>query len=148
MTAKLATRRRKARATDADYLALVRAFPLCPIRDDREYEAAAAIIDGLAVRSEGTLTTGEQAYLDTLTLLVQDYDDRHFRETAAKLTPRQLLKYLMAEKGMRPVDLANVLGGNTAEASFLIHGDRDMSKTHIRKLAAYFKVDPGLFLSQ
>lgn len=116
--------------------------------DHSEYEAAAAIIDRLAVRPEGSLSAGEQAYLDTLTLLVQDYDHRHIRETAARLTPRELLKYLMAEKEMRPVDLAKVLGGNRAAASFLIHGDRELSKAHIRTLAAYFKVDPGLFFSE
>ena len=62
------------------YMALVRAFALRPIRNRREYDAAAAaIVDRLAVRPEGSLDPGEQDYLDTLTLLIQAYDDEHFQ---------------------------------------------------------------------
>ncbi len=164
LTIKLASRRRRSRKADDDYAALVREFPLRPIRHDGEYRAAAALIDRLAARPEERLTSyeqanieilpprpkemltnGEEAYRDTLALLVEDYDDRMLRETATKLTPQQLLKYLMAEKGMRPVDVANVVGGNAATASYFIDGESYISKNDYRNLAAYFKLDPGLF---
>lgn len=142
--------RRPARATpDADYAALLAEFPLRPIRDAREYEAAAAILDRLAVRPEsgrGAPSRGERDYFDTLTLLVERYDDEHARAATADLTPLQALRFLMAEHGMRTVDLGNVLGGNRALASLILNGKRALSKTHIRILAEYFKVEPGLFL--
>ncbi len=46
---------------------------------------------------------------------------------------------------MNVSDLGKVLGNKTA-ASLVLSGKRELSKAHIRKLAARFKVDPGLFL--
>ena len=42
-----------------------------PLRCERDYDAAAAVLDNLAVRPEGSLGAGEQDYFDTLTLLVE-----------------------------------------------------------------------------
>jgi antitoxin component HigA of HigAB toxin-antitoxin module len=46
---------------------------------------------------------------------------------------------------MSSADLAKVLGNKTA-ASLILNGKRELSKAHIRSVAARFKVDPGLFL--
>ncbi len=135
------------KSMDPAYSELFREFPLMPIRTASDYGAAAQIVDRLAVRAEGTLMPGELAYFETLTLLVRDYDDRNFRDSMRKLSPREALEFLMEQRSMRPVDLAEVLGGNRAEASLLINGDRELSKSHIRTLSDYFRVDPGLFLS-
>lgn len=137
--------RGKTRTVRDDYMELIREFPLRPIRHAREYQTAAAVLDRLAVRPEGTLTAGEQDYLETLTLLVADYDDRHFQLKTARRTPLQNLKYLMAEAGMRTADLGDLLG-NRPLASLILNGHRQLSKTHIRILTDYFKVEPGLFL--
>jgi antitoxin component HigA of HigAB toxin-antitoxin module len=55
------------------------------------------------------------------------------------------LKYLMQESGMTQADLGRLLG-NRALASLILNGHRQLSKTHIRKLANYFKIPPALFL--
>lgn len=128
-----------------DYLKLIREFPLRPIRTNREYNAAAAILDRLAVQPEGSLSRGEQDYLDTLTLLVEAYDDAHVQLKAARLDPLDALKYLMDESGMTQAELGRLLG-NPALASLILNGHRAMSKTHIRILADHFKVEPGIFL--
>jgi antitoxin component HigA of HigAB toxin-antitoxin module len=36
--------------------------------------------------------------------------------------------------------------GNRALASLILRGQRQLSKSHIRKLADHFKVSPALFL--
>ena len=128
-----------------DYLELIRAFPLRPIHSEREYKAAARVLDRLAVRPEGTLTPGEKDYFETLTLLVADYDERHFQLKTAQLSPLETLKYLMTESGMKSADLGRLLG-NRALASLILNGHRQLSKTHIRILADHFKVEPSLFL--
>jgi len=84
------------------YLALIDIFPLRPLRSAREYDAAAAVLDRLAVRPEGSLGPGEQDYFDTLTMLVEAYDrddDNHEKEQRDPLT---ILRYLMQESGMTP----------------------------------------------
>lgn len=129
----------------ADYIALVREFPLRPIRTRRAYKTATAIADRLAVRVEGTLSQGEQDYLDTLTLLIEAYDDEHFAIETRNLKPLDVLKYLMDQAGMITADLGRLLG-NKPLASLILNGHRALSKTHIRILSDYFKVEPGLFL--
>jgi HTH-type transcriptional regulator/antitoxin HigA len=137
--------RRKRASIDADYLALVRRFPLRPIRGPRDYDAAADMLDGLVTKDENELTAGERDYLDTLTLLVERYDDEHYQMPLARKTPAETLKYLMEQSGMGVADLGRVIGSQPA-ASMVLHGRRELSKSQIRKLAGHFKVEPGLLL--
>ena len=127
------------------YLALIDRFPLRPLRSGRDYDAAVAVLDALAVRAEGSLDAGEQDYFDTLTMLVEAYDQEHHAADEEKRDPLAMLKYLMEESGMAQADLGRLLG-NRALASLLLNGHRHLSKSHIRKLAEHFKVSPALFL--
>ena len=127
------------------YLALIDVFPLRPLRCERDYDAAVEVLDTLAVRPEGSLDSGEQDYLDTLTMLVHEYDREHHDVAAEPCDPLTMLKYLMQESGMTQADLGRLLG-NRALASLILNGHRRLSKSHIRKLADHFKVSPALFL--
>ncbi len=64
---------------------------------------------------------------------------------ATRLAPLAALKFLVAEHGMTASDLGRLLGNRTTGAAIL-SGRRSLSKTHIKKLAGHFKVQPGLFL--
>jgi HTH-type transcriptional regulator / antitoxin HigA len=129
-----------------DYLDLILEFPLRPLRSEREYKTAIAVLDRMAVRPEGSLSPGEQDYLETLTLLVEAYDEQHFKIQTAHLGPVEMLKYLMEQSGMKRADLGRLLG-NKPLASLILNGQRGLSKTHIRILADHFKVEPSLFLT-
>ena len=139
---KKATRR----LPDPAYLALIRRFPLRPLRSDADYELAVRVLDTLVVRPEGSLGFGEQDYLDTLTMLVEAYDNEHHAFAVKKYEPLSMLKYIMQESETTQADLGRLLG-NRALASLILNGHRELSKSHIRKLAAHFKVSPALFLS-
>src|SRR5260370_42218325 len=104
-----------------------------------------SVLDALAVRPEGSLDAGEQDYLDTLTMLVEAYDREHYDVDAEDRDPLTMLKYLMQESGMAQGDLGRLLG-NRALASLILNGHRQLSKSHIRRLADHFKVSPALFL--
>jgi HTH-type transcriptional regulator/antitoxin HigA len=133
----------KGRPTPA-YLALIDVFPLRPLRSERDYDAAVAVLDTLAVRSESSLDPGEQDYFDTLTMLVEAYDlDYHDVDTEQR-EPLTMLKYLMQESGMSQTDLGRLLG-NRALASVILNGHRHLSKAPICKLADHFKLSPALF---
>ncbi len=127
------------------YLALIGNFPLRPLRSERDYNAALAILDTLAVRPEGSLDPGEQDYLDTLTMLVEAYDREQHDFASEHPDPLTMLKYVMHESGMTQADLGRLLG-NRALASLILNAHRQLSKSHIRKLASHFKVSPALFL--
>ena len=129
----------------AGYLALIQSFPLRPLRSEREYEAALTVLDSLAVRPEGSLDPGEQDYFDTLTMLVEAYDREHYVTEMEHCDPLTMLKDLMEGSGMTQAELGRLLG-NRSLASQILLGHRQLSKTHIRKLADHFKVSPALFL--
>jgi HTH-type transcriptional regulator/antitoxin HigA len=127
------------------YLALVKRFPLVSIKDERHYDEAVAFLKKLAIRDEGTLDTGEAAYLDALTFFVEDYENKHHRIEARQMTPLEALKYLLEESGMKPADLGRVLG-NRSLATQILKAHRELSKANIVALANHFHVGPGLFL--
>jgi antitoxin component HigA of HigAB toxin-antitoxin module len=58
--------------------------------------------------------------------------------------PRAVLKYLLKESGMTQADLGRLLG-HRALAPLILTGRRQLSKSHIRKLAKHFQVSPVLF---
>src|SRR6185312_10938285 len=121
---KSATIRRP--ASDS-YMALIRRLPLRPIRNDRDYTAAVGVLNRLALRDEGTLDPGEQDYLETLTLLVESYDDRQFRIDTSDVTPLELLKHLMENRQMSVGDLGRVVGSQPL-ASMILAGTREISR--------------------
>ena len=125
------------------YLDLVRRFPLRPIRTKAEYARATGVIDGLAVREERTLSRDERDYLETLALLVEEYESRH-RPAATPAEPLDVLRHLMEAHGMNTSDLGRVLGSKGV-ASEVLNGKRSLSKAHMAKLAEKFHVDAGVF---
>ncbi len=62
--------------TSDRYFALVREFPLRPLRTDAELDRAIAIIDRLLAR--GALAHDEDDYLDVLSDLVEKYEDERY----------------------------------------------------------------------
>jgi HTH-type transcriptional regulator / antitoxin HigA len=126
-----------------DYLRLVRRFPLRPLRNQKEYDIAASILDELVLRDN--LSKGEADYLDALSTFVESYDDKHFPVEPEHLKPLDMLRFLMEQTDMSSAGLAKLLGSRSA-ASMILSGKRAMSKTHIRKLATRFKLDANVFL--
>lgn len=129
------------------YLALVRRFPLRPIRGEQEYEAASEVLDRLAVREERTLDAGERDYLETLEMLIEAYDAQQFTGGGKARTPLQWLKSLMATAGTTPAALQRVLGMSQPQVSLILNGKRGISKASIVKLAAHYHVDPSIFIA-
>jgi HTH-type transcriptional regulator/antitoxin HigA len=101
------------------------------------------MLDRLATASEGSLSRGEQDYLDTLTLLVEDYDRRH-RPVENEPDAIMVLKHLMEANDMTVSDLGDLLGSK-GNASEVLSGKRSLSKSHMAKLAARFGLDVSLF---
>lgn len=129
---------------DRGYLALVRRFPLRPIRTKRELAQALKIAGHLATYDEGTLSRGEQDYLDTLTVLIEDYQRRH-DERLPEVPPLSMLRHLMEEREMNITDLGRVIGSQS-NASLILSGKRPISRRVMRLLAEYFGVSASVFV--
>jgi HTH-type transcriptional regulator / antitoxin HigA len=128
-----------------DYFQLVKTFPLCAIRNDADHQAAVRMLRKLLVEASRKPTTGEEDYIDALTILVQEYEAKSHKIDYGTKSPMAILKHLMEERGMNVNDLANVIGSQP-NASLILSGKRNLSKASIRKLAEYFTVSPALFL--
>lgn len=128
------------------FLDLVKAFPLKPIRTDADHEAASRTLRQLVgSKPEEEFLPGERDYLESLSILVHDYQQKHRMQTLASCSPSEILQHLMNENGMNVTDLGEVIGSRSA-ASMIVHGRRSPSRTHILRLADRFGVDPSLFL--
>ena len=129
--------------TEDRYLDLVRRFPLRPLRTDADLDAAVVVVDELIDRPKHSAP--EQDYLDVLSDLVEAYE--------AEAVPMQpvgdadMLRFLIEQKSVTQV--ATAVGAGIAESTIseVLAGKRQLNRTQIGKLARYFHVDPGVFLS-
>ncbi len=129
---------------DRRYWELVRQFPLRPLHSKRMLDQAMKISGHLATYDEGTLSQGEQDYLDTLTVLIEDYQRRHPAELP-KVTPLAMLKHLLEQHDMNITDLGSVVGSQS-NASLILSGKRAISKRVMGLLSERFGVAPSVFL--
>jgi HTH-type transcriptional regulator/antitoxin HigA len=118
------------------------ALPPLVIASDAEYRRMQKTVDELAIC--GKLNKGQQRYLETLTILVEDYERKHHAIDTAAGGPTGVLKFLMREHGMSTRDLGRILG-QPQLGSKILRGERALSKEHIRRLCQHFSVNPSLF---
>jgi HTH-type transcriptional regulator / antitoxin HigA len=129
---------------DRAYLALIRRFPLRPIRTEAELDAASAIIDELTGRDD--LSSTESDYLDVLGDLVEKYEDEHVE--MPHVSDAAMLRSLMEETGVRQAAVARGTGISKSVLSLVLNGKRDPTREHIEALSTYFGVDPAAFLGR
>jgi HTH-type transcriptional regulator/antitoxin HigA len=123
------------------YHALVAMLPPRPIHDDVELTNATEMIDRLAGFD---LNADQEDYLEAISTFVEAYEANRFpMEDFA--TPLEALKALLEQRGMSASDLGRILGNRTL-GSAILAGRRALSKAHVKTLADYFKMEPGLFL--
>ena len=131
-------------ASTDDYLDLVKAFPLRVIRGDREHQEAVVVLSRLVGRENAKLSSGARQYADALARFIEDYDQRGYPMLRTKRSPLEKLKYVMAESGMTPGELAKVLGASQPLTSHILTGKRNLTAAHMRKLGEYLKIAPSV----
>src|SRR6266567_6902394 len=89
------------------------------------------------------LTPEEHELAELLTVLIGEYEERRY--PIRKASPQQNLRHLMEARNLTQKDLWRIFGskGITSE---VFHGKRSISKTHAKKLAAFFHVSADLFI--
>ena len=117
--------------------------PIRPIRTEADYDRAAAELDELVLRDD--LARDEQDRMEVLTALIAHYDDAHYPLAADDRPLPERLRSLMASAGVTPAQLGDIIGSRPA-ASMALSGKRELSKSHIRRLAAHFKMSPAYFI--
>jgi len=126
--------------SSSTYIELLKAFPPRPINSEEEFLATQEVIDSLIDR--GTLTPDEKDYLNVLGSLVYEYEQK--RESIPDIHGVELLKALLDEFGLRQKDLVPIFKTESI-VSAVLNGQRQLTVSHIRKLAEFFHTSPAGF---
>src|SRR6266508_3328514 len=120
--------------TNSDtYFALVKRHPLKSIRNEKELDAAHAVVDAL-LRED--LNEGGQTYLDALSDLVIVYESEH--HAVPPLPPHELLEHMLNERSMSQADLSRATGLAKATVSDLVTGKRIFTVHQMNIVASVF----------
>ena len=133
-----ATRRKK---VPGSYLALIQAFPLRPIRSEKELDEAIKVVSALATRPD--LDPGEEDYLDVLSDLVEKYETAN--HPMGPLPDGAMLRHLVESRGVTQTAVAKATGIKDSAISEVLAGKRQLSRANVEKLAHYFHVSPAAF---
>lgn len=122
-------------AVSPAYTALLLKFPPMIIRSDAQNQS---YIDALyeLEQHHASLSAEETELADLLTLLVEDYEEKHF--AIPRSSPREVLLFLMDQHGLTGRDLAD-------DVARALSGEREFSTEIIRRLSEQFGVSPEIF---
>ncbi|HVZ16363.1 MAG TPA: hypothetical protein VG897_04550 [Terriglobales bacterium] len=110
------------------------------IRSQAQNEHYIEVLEQLERKKK--LTKEKQRLAELLTLLISDYEDKHYQLKAAK--PTEIVEELMRANGLRQKDLVDVFGTESI-VSEVLSGKRELNKEHIKRLSERFHVSPAVF---
>ena len=124
------------------YVELLAAAAPRVITNGEELERVSRLAEPLLFR-EGARTPEEEAFLELLLKLIDDYQTQH--SLIPRLKPHELLQAILAEAGLRQADLLDIFGSRS-RVSEAVNGKRPISKVQAEKLGARFCVFPDAFI--
>jgi antitoxin component HigA of HigAB toxin-antitoxin module len=113
------------------------------LENREQYDVILARVDTL-IRRGRSRTPDETKLMRLLSLLIQDYDQRHALAPDDS-TPAERLQHLLEISGKKPADLLPVFG-QRSHVNEALTGKRQISGAQARKLAEIFHLKAGYFL--
>jgi HTH-type transcriptional regulator/antitoxin HigA len=130
-----------ATAVRSEYASLLTNTLPAVIRSAAENERPIAILEELD-RKGNRLRAAERRMADLLTLLIEDFEEKHYALKAS--SPVDVLNELMLANNLKQKDLLDVFG-TPSIVSEVLHGKRQLTTEHIRRLSKRFHVSPEIF---
>lgn len=112
------------------------------IETEEENERMLAEVEKFFEKGED-LSPEEEKVFKLIVKLIEDFEEKAY--PIKKPTPLAMLEHLMDARGLTQKDLWGVFGSKST-ASQVLNGKRELSKAHIKKLAAFFNVSPEMFI--
>lgn len=125
-----------------DYAAVLAKHPPRVIHTEAENEYYTSVLQELDARFD-RLNDAEKDFADLLTLLIEDFESKHYE--LPKASPLDVIRFLMDQHSLKQRDLLDIFG-NASVTSEVLSGKRELSKEHIRKLAARFSIPADMLL--
>jgi len=131
-----------ATAVRSEYAALLSSTLPAVIRSDAENARYIAMLEELDSKGN-RMTAAERRMADLLTLLIEDFEEKHYALRAG--SPVDVLNELMLANGLKQKDMLDVFG-TPSIVSEVLHGKRQLTTEHIRRLSRRFHVSPEVFI--
>jgi HTH-type transcriptional regulator/antitoxin HigA len=131
-----------ATAVRSEYAALLSSALPAVIRSEAENERCIRRLEELD-RKGKQMTAAERRMADLLTLLIEDFEEKHYALKAA--SPVEVLNELMQANNLKQKDMLDVFG-TPSIVSEVLHGKRQLTTEHIRRLSRRFHVSPEVFI--
>jgi len=117
-------------------------IPLHPIRTKRDHKAAVAALNALLDAGGADEANPLSTLVGLLGDLIGDYEDA--RSSAVKVSPAEMLRFLMEQHGLGQSDLPEV--GSQGVVSEILNGKRELNVRQIKLLSKRFHVGAQLFV--
>ncbi|MEH1873219.1 helix-turn-helix domain-containing protein [Nostoc sp.] len=111
------------------------------IKTEEENEKFLETVEELLSRSN--LTLEEDALLELLVKLIEDFEDKHYQLNVS--TPRSRLLHLMEARGLEQSHLVEIIGSSEIVAK-VINGELEITKKQAEALGKFFHIDANLFI--
>jgi HTH-type transcriptional regulator/antitoxin HigA len=131
-----------ATAARSDYAALLLSTLPAIIRNEAENERHIAMLEELD-RKGDRMTAAERRMAELLTLLIEDFEEK--RDALEMSSPVEVLNRLMVANKLKQKDLLDVFA-TPSVVSEVLHGKRQLTTEHIRRLSRRFNVSPEVFI--
>jgi HTH-type transcriptional regulator/antitoxin HigA len=89
------------------------------------------------------MTAAERRMAELLTLLIEDFEEK--RDALEMSSPVEVLNRLMVANKLKQKDLLDVFA-TPSVVSEVLHGKRQLTTEHIRRLSRRFNVSPEVFI--
>ena len=114
------------------------------IRNDREHRRKLRQVEQLIKRHGPNPPRAEGELIAVLSTLIESYEIDHIPRR--KPTPAETLAHLVEAKQVTQAEVARATGIPRSTMTNVLSGRRQISKENVSKLAAFFHVDPSVFL--
>jgi HTH-type transcriptional regulator/antitoxin HigA len=131
-----------ATAVRSEYALLLTSTLPAVIRSEAENQRYLALLEELDSKGN-RMTAAERRMTELLTLLIEDFEEKHYTFKAA--SPVDVLHELMLANNLKQKDLLDVFG-TPSIVSEVLHGKRQLTTEHIRRLSRRFHVSPEVFI--
>ncbi|MBE8988569.1 helix-turn-helix domain-containing protein [Nostoc sp. LEGE 12450] len=111
------------------------------IKTEEENEKFLEAVEELLSRSH--LTPEEDALLELLVKLIEDFEDNHYQLNSS--TPYSRLLHLMEARSLEQADLVEILGSSEIVTK-IINNELEITKKQAEALGKFFHVESSLFI--
>lgn len=127
----------------AHYRALSSLVPLHPLKDEAEYLHAVNIMNCLLDAGAAYEKHPLAELVDTLGLLIGDYDNQHFPPHPT--SPAAVIRLLMEQHELTQGDLVEI--GSQGVVSEVLNGKRELNIRQVKALAKRFNLPTSVFIA-